>query len=79
MTIHKEKCRCKNSFYWNLTQPYFDFIKGNVYECQVRTHDNGAKVYSFDFCDYAEIEAKFKQKFETIEDIRDNKLTELGI
>lgn len=82
--IVKEKCICKESFYWNITQPYFQFEKGRIYDVNVRTHtsiniSDNVKVYSFEFCDYAVLGPKFKEYFETIEDMRDNKLNQLGI
>ena len=49
--LSKQKCRCKESFYWNLTQPYFQFDEGEYYTVLVRKHEEGVKIYSFDFCD----------------------------
>jgi hypothetical protein len=62
--ISKEKCRCKESFYWNLTQPYFQF-------------EEGVKIYSFDFCDWIGTEENFTNCFDTIDQIREEKLNKI--
>ena len=32
--LSKERCRCKESFYWNLTQPYFQFEEDLAEKCK---------------------------------------------
>lgn len=76
--IVKEKCRCKKSFYWNLTQPYFQFEEGKIYDLNVRTHKDVA-VYSFDFCDLTLLGSNFDKYFDTIQNFRNDKLNQLGI
>jgi len=73
----KEKCRCKKSFYWNLTQPYFQFEEGEYYTVLIREHEEGVKIYSFDFCDLVGTEKDFTNNFATIEEIREEKLNQI--
>jgi hypothetical protein len=75
--LGKESCRCEESFYWNLTQPYFQFEKGKYYQCNIREHEEGVKVYSFDFCDWVSTEEVFLKFFITIDEIREEKLKKI--
>ena len=75
--LSKERCRCKESFYWNLTQPYFQFEEGEYYTVLVRQHEEGVKIYSFDFCDWIGTDENFSNYFETIEEIREEKLNQI--
>jgi hypothetical protein len=75
--LSKERCRCKESFYWNLTQPYFRFEEGEYYTVLIREHEEGVKVYSFDFCDWIGVETNFSDYFDTIEEIREEKLNQI--
>jgi len=75
--ISKERCRCKKSFYWNLTQPYFQFEEGEYYTVLIKEHEEGVKIYSFDFCDLVGTEKDFTKNFATIEEIREEKLNQI--
>lgn len=76
--LSKERCRCKESFYWNLTQPYFQFEEGEYYIVLIRQHEEGVKIYSFDdFCDWIGTEQNFSNYFETIDEIREEKLNQI--
>jgi hypothetical protein len=75
--LSKERCRCKESFYWNLTQPYFQFEEGEYYMVLVRQHEEGVKIYSFDFCNWIGTHANFTKHFDTIEEIREEKLNKI--
>ena len=74
--ISKERCRCKVSPP-TLTQPYFQFEEGEYYTVLVREHEEGVKVYSFDFCDWIGVETNFSDYFETREEIREEKLNQI--
>lgn len=75
--LSKERCRCKESFYWNLTQPYFQFEEGEYYTVLVREHEDVLKVYSFEFCNWIGSSKNFTDYFETIEEIREEKLNKI--
>lgn len=70
--LSKERCRCKESFYWNLTQPYFQFEEGEYYIVLIRL-----KVYSFDFCDWIGTSKNFSDCFDSIDEIREEKLNQI--
>lgn len=69
------KVVCKYDHHWNLTQPYFHFRQGQVYECV--NYDND--VFGFSFCDLLLTSEEFFDMFEKIEDFRNKKLEKLGI
>ena len=75
--LSKQKCRCKESFYWNLTQPYFQFEEGEYYMVLIRQHEEGVKIYSFDFCDWIGTSKNFSDYFDSIEKIREEKLNQI--
>jgi hypothetical protein len=77
MVESKERCRCKKSFFWNLNQPYFQFEEGEYYTVIIRLHNEGLKVYSFEFCDWIGVETTFSDYFDTIDEIREEKLNQL--
>lgn len=75
--LSKEKCRCKKSFYWNLTKPYFQFEQGEYYTVLIREYEDGKKIYSFDFCDWIGVDKNFLEYFDTIDKIREEKLNKI--
>ena len=70
------KVACIEGFYYNLTQPYFRFTKGEVYDAII--YEDGI-AYGFEFCDYLTIGKEFFKYFETISDHRNKKLDSIGI
>lgn len=45
----------------------------------IRKNEKGVKIYSFDFCDWIGTEENFTKYFDTIEEIREEKLNQLKI
>ena len=78
------KCKCIKGCRWNLTQPYFKFNEGEVYEFTDHggrlAHTNRNKyLYVSKYCDWVLVQSVFDEYFVRVEDHRDNRLKEIGI
>ncbi len=71
-----KKFMCKESFYFNLTNPYNNFVKGEYYEFNISNRE-GINVYSSVDCDYINVENKFKELFISKDEMRDIKINKI--
>lgn len=82
------KLICTDSFYYNLTKPYYYFKKGEIYEAKVnyinreymKEHLTKEKIiYSFAFCDLLFTSNMGINYFKTLEEWRNEQLKKLNI
>lgn len=82
------KLLCKESYYYNLTSPYYYFNKGEWYEFIITTsngqeyiknekNDIVQNIYSCTYCDFIATESQILRIFQTQEDYRNEQLNKI--